>query len=349
MFAHWTRRSIMAAGIGVAASACAKQEEAPAPAPMGPILGGVRRVSPGLDALIAPDAQVEELGTGYQWAEGPLWIASGSYLLFTDVPGNAMYKWTQAGGVEEFLRPSGFAGADASHLREGGANGLALEAVGTVLMADTGNRNISRLDLSTKQKAIVVERYQGKRFNSPNDVVAHSSGAIYFTDPPYGLAGMADSPLRETPFHGVYRLGTDGALALVDDTLAFPNGIAFSPDEATLYVACSDSEKPQIMAYTLGANGLPSSSRQFFDSKSMQAEDAPGNPDGLAIDAAGNLFATGPGGVMVISALGELLGVIDSGRQTANCKFGEDGHTLFITCHDKLARVRTLTRGAGFV
>jgi gluconolactonase len=346
MFAHWTRRSIMAAGLGVAASACAKQEEAPAP--LGPVLGGVTRISPALDALIAADAQVEELATGYQWAEGPLWIASGQYLLFTDVPGNKIYKWTQAGGAEEFLSPSGFAGADASHLREGGANGLALEAAGTVLMADTGTRNISRLDLTTKQKTIVVDKYQGKRFNSPNDVVVHSSGAIYFTDPPYGLQGMSDSPLRETPFHGVYRLGTDGALALVDDTLAFPNGIAFSPDQSTLYVACSDSEKPQVMAYTLGANGLPSASRQLFDSKPLQAEDKPGNPDGLTVDAAGNLFVTGTGGVMVISPQGELLGQISTGRQAANCKFGEDGHTLFITCHEKLARIRTITRGVGF-
>ncbi len=174
------------------------------------------------------------------------------------------------------------------------------------MVADTGNRNIARLDPATKQKTIIVERFEGKRFNSPNDVIVHSSGALYFTDPPYGLEGMNDSPVKEQAKNRVYRLDTSGALSVVDDTLTFPNGIAFSPDEQTLYVAQSDSQAALIRAYTLGANGMPTSSRLFFDAQPLYAADAPGNPDGLAIDQAGRLFATGPGGVLVISPTGEI-------------------------------------------
>lgn len=345
----FSRRSVLAAGSSLALTACNQTpaaEEAAAPAR--PVLGQVQRISAALDEIVPADAVVEELGSGYQWAEGPLWIKEGNYLLFTDVPGNTLYKWSETAGVEEFLKPSGFAGADASHLRESGLNGLAREASGALVVADTGNRNISRLDLTTKQKTVVVDRYQGKLLNSPNDVVVHSSGALYFTDPPYGLEGMNDSPVKEQAKNRVYRLDTSGALAVIDDTLTFPNGIAFSPDEQTLYVAQSDSEAPLIRAYAMGANGLPTSSRLFFDAKPLYAADAPGNPDGLAIDQAGRLFATGPGGVLVISPTGELLGVIGAGRAIANCKFGQDGSTLFLTAHDKLGRIRLNTKGVGF-
>jgi len=338
-----TRRTMMASAGASALAACAQPAEE-APPTTAAALGGVQRLDARLDAIIAPDAVVEELGSGFQWSEGPLWIAEdGGYLLFTDVPGNVMYKWAEGEGATEFLRPSGFAGADAAHLREPGANGLTREVSGAVLMADCGNRAISRLDLASKTKTRVAERYDGKRFNSPNDVIVHSSGAIYFTDPPYGLAGMADSPLRETAFMGVYRIGTDGAVQLVDDQLAFPNGIALSPDEQTLYVACSNPERAIIQAYTLGANGLPTASRVFFDATAMVSDSAPGLPDGMKVDANGNLFATGPGGVMVIAPDATLLGIIGAGRAIANCAFGEaDGKTLFMTAHDRLARARLL-------
>ncbi len=345
----FSRRSVLAAGSGLALTACNQTSvaENPAASPR-PVLGQVRRISSEMDTIIPADAVVEELGSGYQWAEGPLWVKEGNYLLFTDVPGNVMYKWTEASGVEEFLRPSGFAGPDASHLREGGLNGLAMDASGALVVADTGNRNISRMDLTTKAKTIIVELFEGKRFNSPNDVVVHSSGALYFTDPPYGLAGMNDSPVKEQAKNRVYRLDASGALAVIDDTLTFPNGIAFSPDEQTLYVSQSDGEAPLLKAYALGANGLPTSSRILFDAKPLQAEDAPGNPDGMAIDQAGRIFTTGPGGVLVLSPTGELLGVIGAGRPIANCKFGEDGSTLFVTAQDKLGRIRTSTKGVGF-
>ncbi|MBL8550103.1 MAG: SMP-30/gluconolactonase/LRE family protein [Hyphomonadaceae bacterium] len=332
-----TRRGFV---IGAAAAAgCATAT------PPGPSLGGVRRISPALDALIAPDATIEQLGSGFQWTEGPLWDRAKKRLFFTDVPGNTLYQWCSKYGVREVLKPSGFAGADASHLREGGANGLAFEAGGALLMCDTGNRTVARLDLGTMQKTVLAERFDGMRFNSPNDLVVARTGAIYFTDPPFGLAGMSDSPLRETPFHGVYRLTPDGAVTVIERELMFPNGIAFSPDQSLLYVSGRDGQRPLIKVYAMGADGLPSSSREFFDMAPMQGEGRLGSPDGMKVDAAGNLFATGPGGVMVITPAGEALGVINTGGRISNCAFGEDGRTLFVTAHDKLGRIRTRTRG----
>jgi gluconolactonase len=339
-----SRRSLLAAGSGFALSGCGQSPNADAQA--GGSLGGVTVLSDTIADLVPEGAVVEELGSGYLWSEGPVWVKDGNYLLFTDVPGNVMYKWTEAGGVEEFMRPSGFAGEDSAHLRESGANGLAIDLDGKLVYADTGNRNISRLDLATMEKTVVVDRYNGKRFNSPNDLVVHSSGAIYFTDPPYGLAEMNASTYREIGFNGVYRLAPDGSIAVIETALTFPNGIALSPDEQTLYVSSSDTELPIITAYALGEDGMPASQRLLFDAKPLYSDDAPGNPDGLAVDEAGRLFQSGPGGVLILSPEGELLGVINPGRACANCKFGEDGSTLFLTAHDKLARIRLNTRAA---
>jgi gluconolactonase len=246
------------------------------------------------------------------------------------------------------LHPSGYAGADASQLREGGANGLALDAGGALLMCDSGNRALARLDLATRRKEILVDRFLGKRFNSPNDLCRSRSGAIYFTDPSFGLAGLNDSPVKELPFNGVFRLAPDGTLALVDDTLSFPNGIALSSDESLLYVSNCDGKNPIIRAYRLGAHGMPKNSSTMFDASPLLAPDAPGWPDGIKLDAAGNLFAAGPGGILVIASDGSLLGVIGAGRAISNCAFGEGGRTLFLTAKDRLGRVRLRTRGAGW-
>jgi gluconolactonase len=349
---NWTRRSTLAAGGGFALAACTPPAPPAAPAiDPAKVLGEVTAISPDLAAIVPAGAVSEKLAEGFTWAEGPLWIKDGGYLLFTDVPGNCLYKWTQAEGATEFLKPSGFAGADSSHLREGGANGLTREASGAVLMCDSGNRNVSRLDLATKQKTIVVEKYQGKRFNSPNDVVVHSSGAIYFTDPPYGLAGTTDSPLREIAFHGIYRVAPDGTIAVIDDKVVYPNGIAFSPDEKTLYVSSSDEVKPLVMAYQIGDDGMPTSSAVFLDAVPLKGEGKVGNPDGMAIDKDGRLFMSGPGGVLIISPQAELLGVIGvgEGRAVANCKFGDaDGSTLYLTAHECLGRIKLNTKGVGW-
>ena len=301
--------------------------------------GGVRRLSPEMDSIIAPGAEVEVLAEGFDWAEGPVWVESGGYLLFTDVPQNVIWRWSEADGLSEFMRPSGFDGEDASHLREPGANGLVIEPSGALLMCDHGNRSLSRVDLATRRKTIVVDRFERKRLNSPNDLVIHRSGAIYFTDPPYGLEGLNESPVKELAHNGVYRLAPDGKVTLIDDALSFPNGVALSPDHRTLYVAVSDPQAPILMAYALGDDGRATSSRLVFDAASMMGPDAPGVPDGLKVDARGRIFTTGPGGVLVLTPDGELLGVIDTGRATANCAFGPGGASLFMTADDRLARV----------
>ena len=302
-------------------------------------VGGVRRLSSEMDSIIPPGAEVEVLAEGFDWAEGPVWVEAGGYLLFTDVPQNVIWRWSETDGLSEFMRPSGFDGEDGSHLREPGANGLVIEPSGALLMCDHGNRSLSRVDLATRRKTIVVDRFEGKRFNSPNDLVIHRSGAVYFTDPPYGLEGLNESPVKELAHNGVYRLAPDGKVTLIDDALSFPNGVALSPDHRTLYVAVSDPEAPILMAYDLGDDGRPTSSRLFFDAASLMGPDAPGVPDGLKVDARGRIFTTGPGGVLVLTPQGDLLGVIDTGRATANCAFGPSGASLFMTADDRLTRV----------
>ena len=302
-------------------------------------VGGVRRLSSEMDSIIPPGAEVEVLAEGFDWAEGPVWVEAGGYLLYTDVPQNVIWRWSETGGLSEFMRPSGFDGEDGSHLREPGANGLVIEPSGALLMCDHGNRSLSRVDLATRRKTIVVDRFEGKRFNSPNDLVIHRSGAVYFTDPPYGLEGLNDSLVKEMAHNGVYRRAPDGAVSLIDDALTFPNGVALSPDHRTLYVAVSDPEVPILRAYDLGDDGRPTSSRLFFDAASLMGPDAPGVPDGLKVDARGRIFTTGPGGVLVLTPQGDLLGVIDTGRATANCAFGPGGASLFMTADDRLTRV----------
>jgi gluconolactonase len=335
-----SRRVALAAGAAFAAVPVVRAATA--------AIGGVERFAPELDALIVPGTAVEKLGDGIQWAEGPVWARDGGYLLFSDPPGNVMRKWTRDGGVVEFLRPSGLVG-DASAMREAGSNGLIVGRDGALLMADSGNRAIARVDLATKQKTILVDRFEGKRFNSPNDLVQAKDGAIYFTDPPYGLKDDIHSPMKEVPFSGVYRLSPDGKLALLEKSLNFPNGIALSPDERILIVSNSDPQRPVILRYALGSDGMPTGSSLFFDAAPLMKSNAPGLPDGMKIDVHGNLFASGPGGIFVFTPDAKLLGLIEiPGKPIANCAFGEDGSTLFLTASDTLACIRTRTKGIGF-
>jgi gluconolactonase len=313
-----------------------------------PHIGRLRSESPSFDALIAPGTGIEKLAEGFTWAEGPVWIAEGNYLLFSDVPANKMYRWSEADDVSVFLDPSGYDGPDPSAFREPGSNGLIPGPGNSILMADHGNRAVARLDLATKRKTFLATRFGGKNFNSPNDLVLASSGAIYFTDPPYGLEGLNQSPLKELPHNGVYRIDPEGAVTLIDDSISFPNGILLSPDERTLYVANSDPEQPVWYAFELDAAGSATGRRIFADCNAELAAGLPGLPDGLAVDQAGNLFATGAGGIHVFAPDGARLGRIETGTAVANCAFGEDGSTLFLASHDMLARLRTRTRGLGF-
>ncbi len=307
--------------------------------------GTIWRVSAGLDALIEPGTPVEQIAYGNQWTEGPVWVKNGGYLLFSDPPLNTVSRWTSTEGSRVFLKPSGFDGTDPA-LREAGANGLAIDASGALVMCDSGNRALARVDLATKKKQIVVDRYEGKRFNSPNDLCIARSGAIYFTDPCYGLEGLENSPARELAYSGIYRITPDGKITLLDQSFLRPNGIALSPDESTLYVSNTDPKQPVIKAFQLGADGLPTSSSIFFDTTPMLTPNAKGMPDGMKVDELGNLFATGPGGIMVLSKEARLLGQINvSARTASNCAFGEGGSTLFITATDIVARVRLKTRG----
>lgn len=325
-------------GLLLASAACMTTEAATPP-------GQIERLDPALDAIVPADARIEKLAEGFVWSEGPVWIASGQYLLFTDVPGNTMYRWSQRDGLSVFLKPSGYDGAETGIFREPGANGLFPDREGAILMADHGNRMVARLDLATKRKTPLATRFENKRFNSPNDVTRRSDGTLFFTDPPYGLEGLNESKVKELAFNGVYRLDPDGSVHLIDREMTFPNGLALSPDERTLYVANSDPKRPIWMAYSLNERGEVLSKRIFSDSSALMGPDAPGLPDGMRVTPDGTIFATGPGGVLVYAPDGKLLGRIRTGTAIANCAFGDDGRSLYMTSHRFLARVRLKIQG----
>jgi len=339
-----SRRLVLAGGLVGVVGHSTLSVAASGPA-MNPREPAILRHDPALDRLIAPDARPETVAVGFTWSEGPVWIADGGYLLFSDVPENRIHRWSREDGVSVFMEPSGYEGPDGSGFREPGSNGLIVGPQGSILMADHGNRAIARVDLADRTKTLLATRHEGARFNSPNDLVQASNGAIFFTDPPYGLKDMDQSPLKEMAQNGVYRLDPNRDVTRLVDDLTFPNGVALSPDQRTLYVAVSDPERPVLMAYDLDAEDLARNGRVLKDFSAVTGEAMPGLPDGLAVDVEGHLFATGPGGVHVLTPDGHALGRIDTGGAAANCAFGEDGRTLFITAGDRLLRLRTLTRG----
>jgi gluconolactonase len=324
---------------------------AAAATPSAPVVGTVKREAPALDALVPRDATVERIAEGFTWSEGPVWVREGGYLLFSDVPENKMYRWREGEGASLFLQPSGYAGTDLSPFREAGSNGLEAGAPGsnTILVADSGSRAVASLDLATRHKRFLVDRYGGKRFNSPNDLVRGPDGSIWFTDPPYGLKDLDASPAKELKVNGVYRLTRAGTVTLVDRNLAFPNGIALSPDARTLYVSNSDPKRAVIVAYTLSADGAVLSRRIFKDMTAVAAQDLPGLPDGMSVDARGNLWASGPGGIHILAPDGRELGLIGAGTAISNCAFGgPDGKTLFMTAGHWILRMRTKVKGLSF-
>lgn len=310
-----------------------------------PTIGSVEVMS---DALISPTAKIEKLGGNYMWSEGPVWIKDESYLLFTDVPGNTIYKFKEGEGITPWMTPSGHPDPKPDYTSSQGANGLYPLDKEHIIVPDHGNRTLYKLNLDTKEKSVLADEFEGKRFNSPNDAVLSKSGVIFFTDPPYGLKGQDNSEAKELSFNGVYALFPDGALALIDDALTRPNGIILSPDEKTLYVANSDPDDAKWMAYRLDDNGMPDERSEILNVTSDVKAGEPGLPDGMAIDTQGNLYATGPGGVLILSPEGKRLGLIRTGTAIANCTFGDDGHTLYMTSHSFLARVRTKSKGLHF-
>lgn len=307
--------------------------------------GEVERLDPALDGLIAPGVKLERLAGGFEWAEGPVWDRRTQTLLFSDVPRNVVFQWKEGVGTRDYLLPSGYTGS-VPRGGEMGSNGLAVDSGGSLILCQHGDRRVARLE-RTGAFSTLAEYYLNRRFNSPNDLVFKSNGDLYFTDPPYGLEKGTNDPLKEIVFSGVYLLRRKGELVLLTADLTFPNGIALSPDEKTLYVAVSDPLQPIIMAYEVQKDGTIDKGRILFAAKPLQAG-RPGLPDGLKVDNKGNLFATGPGGVLVISPEGKHLGTINTGEPTANCGWGGNGSMLYITANKYLCRIQTLTKGKGF-
>ena len=313
-----------------------------------PTVGSVERLHPDIDALISPSASIEVLAKGFKWSEGPVWIPNGDgglppqSLLFSDIPNNRIHCWNTQSGLSVFLEPAGFTGP-ASYGKERGSNGLALDTEGRLLCCEHGDRRISVLEKNGGKRTL-ADAWDGNRFNSPNDLAVHASGAIYFTDPPYGLPDGFNDARREIDFCGVFRIQPNGNVDLLCKTMTRPNGIAFSPDQKKLYVAQSDPDAPILKVFNVSENGMLDAGKTFFDATTLSVT-RKGNPDGLAVDTKGNLFATGPGGVLVIAADGTHLGTILTGQKTANCCFGEDGRSLFMTADMLLCRIQLTTSG----
>ena len=326
---------IVAVVAALAAAPLPAAQPAQAPADAG---GTIDRLDPRLDDLLAADAAVERVADGFQFIEGPVWVggATDGHLLFSDIPGDTVYRWSEADGTSVFLNPVFLPELETGG--QGGSNGLTLDLDGRVVLSEHGNRRLARIE-ADGSRITLADRFEGRRLNSPNDVVYHSSGAAFFTDPPYGLA----SPdAAELDWNGVYRLDPDGAVRLLADGQTRPNGIGLSPDERTLYVANSDGAARQWIAYPVDDDLGLGEGRVLLDL--TDSADA-GVPDGFAVDTSGNLWASGPGGIVIISPEGDHLGTVRPGEQPANAAFGNDGTTLYMTAQTGLYRIRTRVAG----
>lgn len=317
---------------------------APAHAEKPKTIGSIERVDPAFDKLVPKDAAIEVLADGFEWSEGPVWIKKGGYLLFSDIPHNRINKW-DGKAISSFVEKSGYTGQAAFTGAEPGSNGLTLDAEGRLHMCCHGDRAIKRVAADGKV-TVLADKFNGKRLNSPNDLVFKSNGDLYFTDPPYGLPKQWDDAGRELEFCGVYRLTKDGKLTALTDSLTRPNGLAFSPDEKFLYVAQSDPKAAIWKKFPVKEDGTLGKGEIFFDSTEWVGKQK-GLPDGLKVDQAGNVWATGPGGVIVFSPEGKVLGKLLTGEATANVAWGDDGSTLYITADMYLCKVKTGTKGAG--
>ena len=317
-----------------------------------PEIGEVIRLDPALDELLGPDAKIEVLSSGFLWAEGPVWVPEdshpkGGYVLFSDIPNNRVVRWDEGKGAETWLKPSGYTGAE-PYGNEPGCNGLLLDAKGQLISCEHGDRRLSLLTAGGGKRTL-VDNYEGKRLNSPNDACLGPDGkTIYFTDPPYGLPKRYEDPRRELDFCGVYRLDPSGELTLLTKEMTRPNGLAFSPDFKTLYVAQSDPKAAIWKSFPVKEDGTLGPGELFYDATQAFKDGLPGLPDGLKVDASGNIWATGPGGVYVFSPEAKLLGRISTGERTANCGWGNDGSVLYLTADMYLCRIQTKTKGAGW-
>ena len=307
-----------------------------------PDVGSIVRSDPAVNKLVPPGAKIEKLRGGFRFIEGPIWVRSGAYLLFSDLQVNAIMKWTPDGSVSVF-RKSIFSGSYPDGVQIG-SNGLTLDKQGRLIAAEHGNRRVSRTE-KNGTITVLADRYDGKRLNSPNDLVCKNNGDIYFTDPP-GLyrtyPQVPDAPKRELDFAGVYRISAPGKIELLTKDVPYPNGLAFSPDEKKFYVASSRPDK-FWMVYDVQADGSLSNGKKFFDATSIPGE---GVPDGMKVDRAGNIYATGPAGIMIFAPSAKLLGTIQLPEIPANLNWGDaDGKALYITARTGLYRLRVKVAG----
>jgi len=301
----------------------------------------IERLDPALDAIVSTDATVEKVATGFDFIEGPVWVRDGGYLLFSDPNHNVIYRWTPDGELSVYRTHSGYAGGDIGEYGQPGSNGLTLDREGRLTIDEHGNRRVTRLE-KNGVVTVLADRYDGKRLNSPNDLVYKSDGSLYFTDPPFGLPKFFDDPRKGLPWSGVFRVAA-GKVQLVAKDLAGPNGLAFSPDERFLYVDNWDVKKKVVMRYPLRSDGTLGGGELFYDMTAVAGEIA---LDGLKVDQLGNVYVSGPGGVWVISPLGKHLGTIQAPELPANFAWGDDdGKTLYMTARTSLYRIRLNVAG----
>ncbi len=316
----------------------------------------VERLDHGLDAIVPENAKLEKLTDGFKWTEGPVWTREG-FVLFAEIPSNRIMKWVPRGATTVFMQGMGYSGSEPFGGPEPGTNGMTLDAKGRLTVAGHAARTVFRLEsLSPRAKrTILAERYEGKRLNSPNDLVYRADGSLYFTDPPYGLPTQSDQdPKKELSFNGVFRIPNalshpegappdDSKLQLIIKDLTRPNGIAFSPDQKVLYIAVSDPNHKVWMRYDVNPDGTVKNGRVFFDATSDKAD---GGPDGIKVDKEGNLYGSGPGGLWIFSPQGRHLGTVKISERMANLNWGDaDGKTLYITASSSLYRIRLKIAG----
>jgi gluconolactonase len=316
----------------------------------------VERLDHGLDAIVPENATLEKLTDGFKWTEGPVWTRAG-YVLFAEIPSNRIMKWVPGGKTTVFMQGMGYSGSAAFGGPEPGTNGMTLDATGRLTVAGHARRSVFRLESLAKGAALttLAERYEGKRLNSPNDLVYRADGSLYFTDPPYGLPTQSDQdPKKELSFNGVFRIPNalshpagappdDSKLQLIIKDLTRPNGIAFSPDQKVLYIAVSDPNHKVWMRYDVNPDGTVKNGRVFFDATSSKAD---GGPDGIKVDKEGNLYGSGPGGLWIFSPQGRHLGTVKISERMANLNWGDaDGKTLYITASSSLYRIRLKIAG----
>jgi len=297
----------------------------------------LERADPGLDAIVPPNPKVFKLAEGFEFTEGPIWVREGGFLLFSDPNHNTIYRYHEVDGLlSVFRKKSGYAGADIAEYSQPGSNGLTLDPRGRLTIDQHGNRRVVRLERDGSL-TVLADRYEGKRLNSPNDLVYRSDGTLFFTDPPFGLPRFFEDPRKELPYSGVFRW-KDGELKLVSDELKGPNGIAFSPDEKTLYVGDWDEKKKVVMRWDVAQDGTLSNGGVFFDMTGAPGEDA---IDGMKVDEKGNLYVSGPGGLWILSSDGRHLGTLQVPKHPHNLAWGgEDGRSLYLTAQSALYRVR---------